>query len=208
MSPSERRLAPLLAVAAVALAASCASTSTKWVETKVEPGAGDVPRMKKILVIGLGARPESRKVFEDEMVAALKDAKVEGVGSLAVLGPEKVTEETLRAKISEGGFDGLILTRLASAEMKEDVVARSDNYVGQAWWPYNGYSDWYSKVAEPGYLVGDLVVRLETKAWSAKDNGKLVWSGLSETVHPKSLASAVRKLASMVVSALRSHRLI
>ncbi len=208
MSPSKRRLAPLLGVAAAAFAASCASMSTKWVESKVEPGAADVPRMKKILVIGLAPREESRKAFEDEMVAALKEAKVEGVASLAVLGPEKVTEETLRAQVSEGGFDGLILTRLASAEMKEDVVARSDNYIGQAWWPYNGYSDWYSKVAEPGYLVGDLVVRLETKAWSAKDNGTLVWSGLSETVHPESAAAAARKLAGMVVSALRNHKLI
>lgn len=198
----------LLALALALGAAGCAST--KWVSTWSNPDVAQIEPLGKILVIGVAKQPANRRIFEDQMVAALARADVNAVQSYSVLGDEKQSEEQLRATVRDGGFDGVVLTRLAGTEERTRYVPGSSVSVGYGpyWGPYGGYSAWYSTAYAPGYLVNEKIVSLETQAWAAAGDGTLVWSGLSETVDPTSVPSVCRTLSSQVVSKLRKAGVI
>ncbi len=203
---TRERVSGAFLILAATLAAACAST--KWVTTWTEPSAKGAAPMKKVLIIGMAAQEVNRRVFENEMAAALGKAKVEGVPSFGVLGSGKVSEEELRAKVREGGFDGVILTRLVAKEQRQQYVPPSTTVYAGGWGPYYGYSSWYAPVYSPGYLVNETVVRLETQAWSAADNGKLVWTGVSETVNATDVGSVSRELSDLVIRNLLSNKII
>jgi len=165
--------------------------------------------MKKVLVIGVAKEEGNRRTFEDTLVQAFKGAKIDAVASYTVMGDQKVNEENLRAKVKEGGFDGVTLTRLVAKETRiTSVPPTMYTAPGYGWGPYYGYNSWYTDVYSPGYLISETVVRLETQAWHASDKGKLVWSGVSETVEPKSVPALCTALSTLLIQDLRKHKLI
>ncbi|MGH9868735.1 MAG: hypothetical protein ACREAA_11305 [Candidatus Polarisedimenticolia bacterium] len=192
-------------VLAAVLSTGC--PSTKWVNSWAQEPVAVAP-MKKILVIGMAKEEANRRTFEDTLVKALEGAGVSAVASYTVMGDEKVNEENLRAKVKEGGFDGVTLTRLVSKETRVTSVPPSMYTApGYGWGPYYGYSSW-STVYSPGYLISETVVRLESQAWHAGDKGTLVWSGVSETVEPKSVPAICSALSTLLVKDLKKHKLI
>jgi hypothetical protein len=199
----------LAAICVAALAAS-ACAGTKWVTTWTEPAAAGLAPLKKILVIGMSADVANRRIFEDSLVASLKGGKVEATPSYSVLPEGKISEDELRAKVKEGGYDGVILTRLISMDEKTEYVPPSTTAgVSYGWGPYwSGYGGWYGSVYSPGYLVNTTIVRLQTRLWSAAGEGKPVWTGVSESTDPKEIKSFSRDVSYMVVKDLSRNKLI
>jgi hypothetical protein len=81
--------------------------------------------MKKVLVIGMSADMANRRAFETAMTAALQSFKVEATPSSQVLPEGKVSEDELRAKVKEAGYDGVVITRLVSVDEQTDYVPPS-----------------------------------------------------------------------------------
>jgi hypothetical protein len=205
-----RRHGTLAATALVVLAAS-ACAGTKWVNTWTEPGAAGRAPLKKILVIGMSADMANRKAFEDSMVASLKGYKVVATPSMQVLPEGQASEEALRAKVKEGGYDGVIITRLVSVDEQTDYVPPSGGVVagGYGWGPYyGGYGGWYSTVYSPGYLVNTTIVRLQTRLWGTEGEGTPLWTGVSESVDPTDVKAVSNKISFMVTKELDQHGLI
>ena len=198
------------ALAAVALLAT-ACAGTKWVDTWTEPAAAGRPPMKKVLVIGMSADMANRRAFEDAMTASLQGYKVQATPSSQVLPEGQVTEDVLRAKVKEGGYDGVLITRLVSVDEQTDYVPPSTGVVagGYGWGPYYGaYGGWYGTVYSPGYLVNTTVVRLQSRLWVAEGEGKPVWTGVSESVDPSEVKSLSKEISFMVAKELDKHGLI
>lgn len=198
------------ALAGVALLASACAT-TKWVNTWTEPAAAGRAPLKKILVIGMSADMANRRAWEEAMVASLKGYKVDATQSAQVLPEGQVAEDVLRAKVKEGGYDGVVITRLISVDEKTDYVPPSSGVVVGAygWGPYYGaYGGWYGTVYSPGYLVNSTVVRLQTRLWAAEGEGKPLWTGVSESVDPSEVKSLSKEISFMITKELDKHGLI
>ena len=198
------------AVAGLALLASACGT-TKWVNTWTDPGAAGRAPVKKVLVIGMSADMANRRAFEDAMTAALQGHKVQAIASTTVLPEGEVAEDVLRAKVKEGGYDGVLITRLVSVDEKTDYVPPTSGVVvgGYGWGPYYGaYGGWYGTVYSPGYLVNTTVVRLQTRVWGTEGQGTPLWTGVSESVDPSEVKSLCKEISFMVAKELDKHGLI
>ncbi len=204
-----RQIKSALVCFALLAAASCATT--KWVNTWTEPAAAGRAPLKKILVIGMSADMANRRAWEEAMAASLKGYKVEATQSAQVLPEGQVAEDVLRAKVKEGGYDGVVITRLISVDEKTDYVPPSSGVVvgGYGWGPYYGaYGGWYGTVYSPGYLVNSTVVRLQTRLWAAEGEGKPLWTGVSESVDPSEVKSLSKEISFMITKELDKHGLI
>jgi len=198
------------------VASGCAGT--KWYTNYLEKGAESATPLRKVLVIGIAANTSNRRVFEDAMVASLAGFKVDASPSYDILPGTKVTEDQLRAKVREGGYDGVIITRLVARDVKTDVAPPSNVNVtvavttgGGPWGPttyVSGYSGWYGEAGDPTYLSGESVVRIQTRVWSAKGDGTPLWTGISDTVSATDIVKGSEQVAKLVGMELRSKKLI
>ena len=196
-------------VGLILLTTACAGT--KWVNTWTEPAATGHASLKKVLVIGMSQDMANRKAFEDSMTASLQAYKVQATPSMGVLPEGEVSEDVLRAKVQEGGYDGVIITRLVSVDEKTDYVPPSSGVVvGSYGWGsyYSGYGGWYGTVYSPGYLVNTTVVRLQTRLWTTAGEGKPLWTGVSESVDPTEVKALSKEISFMVTKELDKHGLI
>ncbi len=203
-----RNRSTLVLLALVALAASACAT-TKWVNTWTEPGAAGAAPLKNILVIGMSPDMANRRIFEDTLVASFKSAKVAATPSYSVLPEGQATEEVLKAKVKESGYDGVIITRLVGKEDKQEYVPPSGMGVYSAWGPYYaGYGGWYGATYSPGYMRNTTTVRVQTRLWSTAGEAKPVWTGVSESVDPGKISSWSQEMSGLVVRELRLGKLI
>lgn len=197
-------------ILAVLAAVSCAST-TKWVSTWVEPAAAGGQPLKKILVVGMSADMANRRMFEDSLVVSLQGYKIEATPSFRVLPEGKISEDEFRAKVKEGGYDGVIITRLVDVREKTEYVPPTAS-VGVSyggWGPYwSGYGGWYSTVYSPGYMINTTVVRLQTRLWSTAGDGKPIWTGVSDSADPREIGTLSKEVSFMVVRDLSRNGLI
>jgi hypothetical protein len=196
-------------VCLLALAAS-ACAGTKWVDTWTEPTAAGRAPMKKILVIGMSQDMANRRIFEDSLVKSLTAYKVAATPSYSTLPEGKITEEQLREAVAEGGFDGVIITRLISMDEKTEYVPpsmASGPYYG--WGPYwSGYGMWYGAVYSPGYMVNTTIVRLQTRLWGTGGEGKPLWTGVSESTDVSQVRNLSEQVSFMVAKDLVRNKLI
>jgi hypothetical protein len=99
---------------------ACTTTSTKFSAIwKDETYQG---RPKKILVINMFQDPSIRRLFEDEIVKALKDRKVDAVVKYTVVPPDTVVsdKDAIAAQAKEVGADTVLITRPAGT--RRDVT--------------------------------------------------------------------------------------
>jgi len=114
-------------------------------------------------------------------------------------------------KLVADGFDAVIVSRLVGmadkVKWKEGTVSYTPEYMGQDWW--GGYWYTYQQVFLPGYLQKETRVRVRTDLWrtSGKD-GRLAWSGTSETLDPVTAPRAAREVGAAVAKALAKAKLI
>ena len=197
------------AITLLALAAAgCAGTrmTNMWREPSYNGGT-----LKKVMVIGLSPQPTGRRNYEDYFVASLQKHGVEGIPSYAHFpAQEKVDEQTLRAKLAELGCDGAVLTHIIGVDKSTEYVP---GYVSS--YPYGGYGSFYGMysygygaVYSPGYTVENTTVNLETRLFSTVGDGKLLWSGTSETFNPDSPAQVIREVVDTVMSELKRTKFI
>jgi hypothetical protein len=192
----------LLATAAMVLmVGGCASTrfTTVW----RDPAAGAMP-FEKVFVVAVMPEEPVKRSAEDLLVRQL--APTGATPEYAVISPQEARDRRrAEARVKELGFDAALVMRLA----------RVDHAWGYhpAHWPPPYYSFWgyydyaYPLAYEPAYIVVDTVVQFETNLYRVAD-GKLVWSGLSETFNPGSASELVGEVAAAVGRELREQGLI
>jgi hypothetical protein len=99
---------------------ACTSTSTKFSTIWKDETYQGHP--KKILVINMFQNPSIRRLFEDEIVKALKDRKVDAVVKYSVAPPDTVVsdKDAVAALAKEVGADTVLITRPAGT--RQDVT--------------------------------------------------------------------------------------
>jgi hypothetical protein len=173
------------------LAAGC--SSTQITDTWTDPSAQGKP-MSKVAVLAMTPDEGIRRMAEDEAAKAVKNAQV--VPSYqALAGVDLSDKAAVQAKLAEQGFQGLLVMRLAGVE-EQVSAAPLDAY----------YDDAYGMAYGP-YAEVDTVVRMVSNLYSV-DQGKLIWSGASETFDPASVRQMVDDVARAVAKTLEKNGIL
>jgi hypothetical protein len=199
----------LVAAAVASLVTSGPSAQTKIVATEGEKSKEAPPR--KILVLAVAADPTTRESFEDVIAGelALRGATaVPSHNSFPELPKERAPFE---AKLKADGFDAVMVSRLIGSEdkfkVKEGFTTYATDYQGSDYW--GGYWYTYQEVFVPGYLENEKRVRARTELWRASGGeGRLIWTGTSETMNPRTATQAAREVGSAIAKALAKAKLI
>jgi hypothetical protein len=185
--------------AALALAAFACATTT-FQSTWRAPDARPLRLSGKNVVGVFVSKNETlRRRAEDAMAREISARGAQGVPAYTILTDEEVKDrDAAKAKLEKLGFSGAVVMRV--------VGTRTEYSYEPAYWsrPYyhsfwgGGYWGWgWGTVREPGYLVADKVVSVETLVYSLEQD-LLVWAGVSRTIDPTQIDPFIAELATAV----------
>ena len=187
-----------IAIASLALAA-CASTSLRdtWYDPAHRGGA-----LRKLLVLGVSDNISERRTFEDVMAARLAATGIEAIPAYRYL-PEgdKAAEPALDAAMRASGADGLLMSRIRAIDRRTSVTTSMPPFPVYGW--YGVYSRWYPTTELRQYDIA----LVETSLFAA-DGKRVVWSGMTETYEPTSVAKDAPGFADVIVKALQQKGLV
>lgn len=196
----------ILIAAAAALLAACAAPS-RLVDSWQDGDYRGAP-LRRLLVIGFGEDGAGRRLFEDELVRALKAQGVDAVPSYAFAsGVHEADVDRVREVVAQSAADGVLATRLAGVDRR---VVTTPGQVVPTMVYRRGYYGYYPStvlVHSPPTTRGYDVVRVESNLWQA-DGERLVWSGATENDDPATAHRGSRPLAETIVRVLRERGLI
>jgi hypothetical protein len=190
-------------VAAGASVLGCATGgSTKVTTAWREPTAGQL-HFQRVLAAYVSNDQSIRRTIEDKLAS-----RIPGGAPAYRAAPDLSLTDTARARdqLRERGFDGAVVMRVV------DVTNQQTYVPGTLWYDRPGgfYGYWgrsWRVVQDPGYVVNDKTVSVETEVYSLADN-KLAWAGRTQTVNPRSVNQLVDETVDAVAAELRKQGLI
>jgi hypothetical protein len=203
-----RTLIRFLAAAMALATFACATTTfqSTWRDPEARP-----LRLTGRKVVGLfvSKDPVRRRRAEDAMAREISARGAQGVPAYTVLSDEEIKDrESAKAKLERLGFSGAVVMRVVGSQTQYTAVE-------PAYWAgphyhrfWGGYWGWgWGAIWEPGYLVADKIVSVETLVYSLEQD-LLVWAGISRTVDPAQIESFISELASAVSKQLEKDGLL
>jgi hypothetical protein len=191
------KVAALVCSFGLALMAGCASTQMD--STWTDPAARGTD-IDKLAIIYMGQDEGVRRIAEDEVAKKITSTQV--VPSyVALAGVDLDDREAVRSKLQAGGYDGVMVMRLAS--ISEQPVATVGPYG-----TFDGYYGWAAPtVYDDDYLDEETTVRMVSNVFDVEKN-KLIWSGTSETFDPSSAKQLVDDVSRKVAESLEKEQII
>lgn len=197
----------LIVGAALLLLAGCGAHTDL---TEVWRGRLSAGPVQGVLVIGVSEKDTTRRLFEDRFAEELGKRGVQAVASYEHLpGGERMTEEAIRAVLSDQNLDSVVVTRLVKVEQEQRYVPPQSHvipggYYG-GWYGYYGVG--YDVVTSPGYWRTVKIVKLETHLYDA-GSSDLLWAAQSETFEPSSNEDTIKSVTKAVTERLADDGLL
>jgi len=201
--PASRRAGVWAALTAAALVAGACASNSSLVNMWRDPQGPPQP-MNNVLVVAMRRNETMRRVWEDAFVHELQDRGVQGVPSYRLY-PEHAPDTTEIADAARNSrFDGVIAIHALGTQTQQryvpgyttlEPVTRHNPWTG---W----YHTYYADVYNPGYVESEQVIRYQVDVFSTADNGDLVWSGITETIDPRSDVAVNREITRLIVPEL------
>lgn len=165
-------------------------------------------RGEKVVALFVSKNTSTRHIAEDALAREITARGAIGVPAYTVLSDEEIRDrEAAKEKLRGMSFAGGVVMRVVGTETQytyePGIWARP--YYRSFWGGYWGWG--WGRVYEPGYLVADRVVSVETLVYSLKQD-RLVWAGVSRTVDPSRIDSFVGELAEKVTEQMRKDGLL
>lgn len=202
MTRGRRSLAALVALAALTTVAGCATLrlATEWSDPDRAPEG-----YRTWFVMAAMPDPVKRRQWEDGFAAAIAARGVSATPSHRLF-PEAFPDSAeARAKLREGGFDGLLVLRKgAEDELPREGGGRGGTSVGVggSFVPFWGvYVNVFRRMGRDAAPGTERVVRYDVELWDAA--GAMVWAGRTGMIPPGDAVPVSRELAATVVPRLR-----
>lgn len=187
-----------LALAGTVAALAACSSYTRLVDTWKDPATQQL-RFQKVLAIAIFKDPSLRQTVEDDLARRIPGA----TPSYQVLAEGDLQDvPAAKAKVAAQAFDGAVVLRVANRENRMSYVPGPGV---NTFWGY--YDAGWPTVYNPGYLVEDDIVTIETTVYDI-GRDKLVWSSHSESTNPSSVASLVDDVVKSVAKEMKRQKLI
>jgi hypothetical protein len=187
----------MLAMLATVLGGCSSATVTN---TWKNPDFTGPIHFNKVVVLANHPDGTVRRVAEDEMAAQIPGGR--GVPGYTVLSDDDRGDiNKVKAKLQAAGVDGAVTMQLLGKRQETTYVPGSPSY--------GSFYDYYggAMMGSPGYVVSDTIASVETKIYSIND-GKLIWSGTTDTFNPSDIRSNVRDIAKALGAELRKQGLL
>jgi hypothetical protein len=190
----------------VVLFAGCSSSKLidSWKDQTYKRGT-----MKNVLVLAINNNKAKRRIWEDSYVEALKEKRIKATPSYRYY-PNDVPEEKDIPDLFKENYDGIVLIQKVSEENKKYRVPGQLYYM-----PLNygfGFRRWYGMgyrvLRTPGYIERETVTQIETTLWEPSEDGKMIWSAITESVNPSSPRSFSKEVSDLVVPKMIRDRII
>ena len=216
-SPSTRLNRMFLAamLGGLLFCAGCGGTGTQLSATWTSPDYAKREDVDEVLVVAVTPTEVRRRIFEDSLVSKLQAEGISAYPSNQFHeSVDQMDKEVVEALIKERGIEAIIVTRVLNLDRKEVVVPPSTVVTGypsygrpyyDSWYGY--YSHGYSVTHDPGYTYTKMTVSLETNLYDTA-NGKLIWSGQSETFDPASTQEVIGPTTEIIVDELVYQKLL
>jgi hypothetical protein len=153
-----------------------------------------------MVVIVAGEDPDLRRRFEDRLAARLPNT----TASYQIIPDAELADtQRVRAYLTEGAFDGVVVMRLISVEQRVGTdTTRVSDIASEDLLRYLRRAP--RSALRPGR---ETVIIMETRLYSFGDR-RLVWAATSESFNPLSLGELIGHLVDASVEELRTQRLI
>lgn len=168
----------------VFLALLSCSSKTQIVKSWKAPGASVAPGSHKKILISVLVKDEETRQFVEDRISKTNAAFHP---SYPIFKSREIMQDVERSKalLKEQEFDGVITMQLVKTGTTDRFVI--DSFNGGYW----GYHNYYQAgFWEPGYYREENNYIIETAVFSLKED-KLLWTGLTSTIDPKTLEKAV-----------------
>lgn len=195
------RLAPTLTLLG---GLACSSTTTELTNVWKDPSVSSI-HFKKVLVVAMSKDIGFRRSVEDRIVSQINN----GVASYTILTEEDLRDrDRAKAKVKAEGFDGAILTRVASVEKEQQYVPGTVYATPGPYSPmWGAYSYGWGAAYTPGYIVESKLVQVTTNIYSVADE-KLIWASRSQTTDPSSIDNLVDQVVDANVREMEKQGLL
>ena len=189
-------------IVVVLLTAACSRTDLT--SSRVEQTETLAP-VSDILVILVADRDETRRVFEDRFVAALKSVGVDAIGSAdAIPMPSdlELKKEAILQAVEKYESDAVLITHLADIAYAESRSRANPQEYG-----FHGYYGFlYRYYNDPGHSRTYSTIVLETNLFDVQTE-KLIWSGQTKSMD-RAKAEVINDVISLVVRDLMNKKLL
>ena len=187
--------------------AALAGCSTYKIQSWSDPAISERP-IGKVMVVGIAQSATTCRMFENHFVEQLQIQGIAAVSGHALIQPtEQITETQIDEALATGGFDSILITRLAGEQSQSQYVQTGyqssfPSYYGH----YHGYYA-YSTVSPVGYVDTVTEYQLETNLFDV-ESGKLVWGGMKSIYDSSSKDSNTKKVVTSVIKDLKRKKLL
>lgn len=210
---ARRSRVALGALVAFGIAVGGCSPSTTLQGSWKDPSFAGPP-LKNVLVVAAVQDPTVRRAAEDIVLGELKAKSVGGTASYTVYPDGIPNVDALKAHVVQNGYDGVIVSRLTSKKDEQYYVPPTYSTVGMPGYGYGGWYGWYggvySSYVSPGYVGTETQVLIDTSVWAVQgaEKGKLIWTGTTESIDPKSATEVTKQISDLILPKLRASGII
>jgi hypothetical protein len=210
------------AAAAVVVLAGCATRATSIDARWVNPELVGKRAVSSVLVVSAARDSTNRRLFEDQMVAALTSAGLKAEPSykrIAEDGP--ISEDSLRRAVASAGVSHAMVTRIIN--VSTDVVVTPGMVMGPAWGPGWGHRDpwgpgwggaasyrnsmWATTM--PPQVSVNQNVHADTRLFEAR-GATVLWSAATTTasVNTGSVPAMINQFIEVIVGSMKEDGVI
>lgn len=202
-----RACVAVVALGGILFVAGCSTTKLTgvWSDPAL-PVAG----YSDYLVVAVGGKESSRRLYEDTMSRAI--AGHPGASAIAshrlAPAPGLLSKADIQRMVADEASDAIVVTRLVDVDKSLQYVPGATYTVPTGYSGFYGYySSSFAVVREPGYYRTATTLVLETNVYNA-GSGRLVWSAVSETLDPASAESLIDSVTSKLVKRMAADGLL
>jgi hypothetical protein len=208
MKKLNNTIVPLLITFAFAYVFSACSSShiiSVWKEPDVKSSS-----LKKYFVISVNNNSTKRRQWEDAIVDALNSCGVSAAPSYKYF-PKDVPDSAGLKSFLGNKFDAVMMIHKVSEENRK---YRTPGYA--AIYPVGGYRNYfyrsyahiYHEVYFPGRIEREKIYQLETNIYEPGEDGRLIWSAVTETRNPRSTGDFTTELLEILIPKLTLDRIL
>lgn len=218
-----RTLPSALVLVAGLFMAACASNPTRLDSQWTDPALKSKP-IRQMLVMGITRDAATRRLFEDRMVAQLRDFGVTAVQSYRFMPDEgPFGSDRARAAVAGSKMSHVLVSRIVN--VSQDVRVTPGMVVGPGWGPgwggpppgwgpgwggFMGYQTafWGPPMAIPPSVTTTQNLHVDTRIFQASD-ADVVWAAATTTTLGSStVPRMVDQFVELIVATLRNDALI
>jgi len=181
--------------------------STVKMESWSDPAISERP-IGKVMVVGIAQSETTCRMFENHFVEQLQNLGITAVSGHALIQPSgRITEAQIEEALASGGFDSILITRLAGEQSHSQYVQAGYESVLPSYYDdYHGYYA-YSVINPVGYVDTYTEYQLETNLFDVK-SGKMVWGGIKSVYDSSSKTSNIKTVVTAVIRNLERKKLL